>query len=470
MIESLWIAFSAAALVAVGVWFRKEQKTKEDFFLGGGCLPAWAVCVSFVAAEISVLTVIGVPAVAYNENWHYLQFYIGSVLARIAIAFLLLPAVLKSNSTTIYDFLRRRLGPGASYLSASFFLVMKLLASGVRLMAAAAAISILLDWPFGPTILFVAAVGAVAVGLGGLRAVVWGGVLQAGVLFVAGFAVVDFLLVSIDGGLTEAFHVAGSAGRLDLWVPGALWIAVLHGFFGSVAVYGTDHDMMQRLMSVRTVRSGQRALLWTILGSLVLLVILLTVGTGLFAFYEQHPEMALPADLDSILTHFSIQIMPSWLRGLLAAAVFMAAADLPLASMSAVFVEDFYRPLIRPAAPNRHYVRVGRAAVVVAAILLGLSAWLLGSHPGTLWFAFKIGGVVFGPLLGLFLHSLSTRRGKHPAAAWAAAIAAVGCLYLLWKTEQGVIQLDWSWLVLFGAFGSLGLANLIERGFPKEEA
>ncbi|MEE8424950.1 MAG: hypothetical protein V3S11_03930, partial [Elusimicrobiota bacterium] len=193
------------------------------------------------------------------------------------------------------------------------------------------------------------------------------------------------------------------------------------------------------------------------------------VGTGLFAFYEQHPEMALPVDLDSILTHFSIQIMPSWLRGLLAAAVFMAAADLPLASMSAVFVEDFYRPLIRPTAPKRHYVRVARAAAVAAAILLGLSAWLLSAYPGALWFAFKIGGVVFGPLLGLFLHSLSIRRGAHPAAAWAAAIASVGCLYLLWKTEQGVIQLDWSWLVLFGAFGSLGLANLIERGFPKEE-
>lgn len=468
MIESLWIAVSAAALVAVGVWCRKRQKTTKDFFLGGGRLPAWAVCVSFIAAEISALTVIGVPAVAYNENWHYLQFYIGSVLARLAIAFLLLPAVLKSNSATIYDFLRRRLGPGARTLSASFFLVMKLLASGVRLMAAAAAISILLDWPFGPTILLVAAVSAAAVGLGGLRAAVWGGVLQAGVLFVAGFAMVDFLLVSIDGGLGEAFHVADSAGRLDLWMPGALWIAVLHGFFGSAAAYGTDHDMMQRLMSVRSVRSGQRALLWTILGSLILLVVFLTAGAGLFAFYEQHPEMALPGDLDGILTHFAIQIMPSWLRGLLAAAVFMAAADLPLASMSAVFVEDFYRPLVRPHAAERHYVRVGRAAAVASAGLLGLSAWLLSSRPGALWLAFKIGGVVFGPLLGLFLHALSTRRGAHPAAAWAAAIASAGCFYLLWKTEQGVIGLDWSWLVLFGAFGTLGLANLIERGFGKE--
>ena len=124
---------------------------------------------------------IGVPAVAYSENWHYLQFYVGSVIARLVITFVLLPAVLRTDSTTLYGFLRRRLGKEARWVSVAFFFLLRMLASGVSLMAAAAAIGILLGWPLGPTIALFVIVGAAYIAMGGLRGVVWGNVLQAGV-------------------------------------------------------------------------------------------------------------------------------------------------------------------------------------------------------------------------------------------------------------------------------------------------
>ena len=69
-------------MVLVGLYLGREEKSTNDFFLGGRKIPWWAACLSFVATEISAVTLISVPAIAYMENWEYAQFFIGSFLAR----------------------------------------------------------------------------------------------------------------------------------------------------------------------------------------------------------------------------------------------------------------------------------------------------------------------------------------------------------------------------------------------------
>jgi len=58
-----------------------------------------------------------VPATAYSENWEYAQFFVGSSLAKLAVAFLFIPAFYPHNVTTIYEFLLHRYGQ-ASQLTA----------------------------------------------------------------------------------------------------------------------------------------------------------------------------------------------------------------------------------------------------------------------------------------------------------------------------------------------------------------
>ena len=87
-------------MVLVGLYLGREEESTADFFLGGRKIPWWAACLSFVATEISAVTLIAVPAVAYMENWEYAQFFIGSFLARIVIAFLFIPAFYHYNSVS----------------------------------------------------------------------------------------------------------------------------------------------------------------------------------------------------------------------------------------------------------------------------------------------------------------------------------------------------------------------------------
>ena len=129
-----------ALLIFVGFYTGREEKSTNDFFLGGRKIPWWAAGLAFVAAEISALTLIAVPAIAYMENWEYVQFFIGDFLARVSIAWLFIPAFYHYNCTSIYEFLKYRFGPESQIAGSILFFITRLLASGVRLMVACLAV------------------------------------------------------------------------------------------------------------------------------------------------------------------------------------------------------------------------------------------------------------------------------------------------------------------------------------------
>src|SRR5438093_2316609 len=121
---------------------------------------------------MSAVTIIAVPATAYSENWEYAQFFVGSSLAKLAVAYLFIPAFYRYNCVTIYEFLFHRFGPASQVTGSIFFFVTRLLGSGVRLMAAALAVSILVGWPMPATLALFTVVSIVYIGLGGVSAVV----------------------------------------------------------------------------------------------------------------------------------------------------------------------------------------------------------------------------------------------------------------------------------------------------------
>src|SRR4030067_2761139 len=103
---------------------------------------------------------------------------------------------------------------------------------------------------------------------------------------------------------------------------------------------------MQRLLTVEPRRESQKTMLLTPIGSFLVMIIFLFIGACLYAFYAQHPWMALPVKLDQIFPHFIEQTMPPLMRGLMLAAIVMASIDSPLGSLTSSFVTDIYRPVI----------------------------------------------------------------------------------------------------------------------------
>jgi Na+/proline symporter len=434
-----------------------------------GCLPP------FLATE-SALTIIGVPATAYSENWQYAQFFVGSSVAKLLVAFLFIPAFYRYDCTTIYEFLGHRFGPASQVAGSIFFFVTRLLGSGVRLMAATLAVSILVGWPLAGTIALFTAVSIVYIALGGVKAVVWTNVLQAGVFLGGGLLTLAFLATQLDGGLWSLYATAADAGRLsvinwgpapsdaDFWRrvltdPNIYWLALLNGVVGSMAAFGTDHDLMQRLLAVETRRQSQRTLALTPLGTLATLLIYLSIGAGLYTYYAQHPGQALPR-ADEIFPFFVHSAMPELLRGVMLTAIVLASIDSPLGSLAASF-DRHLPPPPGPGTRQRHYLRVSRVAVVVFGLILAVLAYGFSFFNQILWLAFKIGGVTFGSLLGVFLLGLLTRVHANRANVAAMVLMALSNLTLLLLAETGRIALGWSWLVILGTVGTMLLARLL---------
>ena len=84
-----WLVVAAYLLTTtlLGHVLKGKQSTIKDFFLGGRSLPWLAVSGSIIATEISGVTFIGVPGMVYaaGGNFTYLQWGIGSIIARIIV-------------------------------------------------------------------------------------------------------------------------------------------------------------------------------------------------------------------------------------------------------------------------------------------------------------------------------------------------------------------------------------------------
>jgi hypothetical protein len=94
--------------------------------------------------------------------------------------------------------------------------------------------------------------------------------------------------------------------------------------------------------------------------------------------------------------------------------------------------------------------------------MLGVLAYAFSAFDGILWLAFKIAGVTFGSLLGVFLLGLLTRRPVADAAnVVAMVVMALVNLVLLILSETGALRFAWSWLVILGTAGTILLALLL---------
>src|SRR5437867_2921533 len=205
------LAASLAALVLIGGAFSREQQGTEDFFLARRRIPWWAACLSFLATEISAVTIIAVPATAYSENWEYGQFFVGSSLAKFAVAFLFIPAFYRYNCTTIYEFLLFRFGQASQVTGSVFLFLTRLLGSGVRLMAASVAVAVLVGWPLWATIALFTVVSIAYIALGGVKAVICTNVFHAGNFLVVGDLPVAFLACRIDRAVVAMLGPAAEA-------------------------------------------------------------------------------------------------------------------------------------------------------------------------------------------------------------------------------------------------------------------
>ena len=278
-----------------------------------------------------------------------------------------------------------------------------------------------------------------------------------------------YLIRHIDGGLTTAMQTANEVELLstfnfkfDLKDASTFWAFLISGFFIGLVSFGTDQEMVQRLLTVETRRSSQKTIISTIFTVLPVYWLYLLVGTLLFVFYQQQNTSLLPPEeLKEILPHFARNVLPNGLKGMVLGAIFLASVDSPLSSLSSSFVTDIYRPLIRRGASEKHYLIVSRASVIGFGLVLAGIAAICAPVVNILWFAFQILSVTGGPMLGAFLLGLLTKRKTNLANIPAMLFSSGVCVVLLLLIQQEILKLGWCWLIVIGTGMTFVLSYLL---------
>ncbi len=416
-----------------------NQSNIRDFFLAGRSLPWPAVSGSIIATEISALTFIGVPGMVFaaNGDFTYLQWAIGSVIARVIVGMVFVRVFYEREIYSPYDYMQHRLGGGARTLGTILFFLSAILGQSVRLLVTALILDVVIDVPFVDgsgefwTCIFVIALFAVIwTWMGGMTTVIWTDVIQFGVFIFGGVFALIWICVNIDGGLAGLWSTASEAGKTRIWdlntdprVKFTLWVALFAMPFQNMAAFGTDQLNAQRMFCCKSAGDASKAIIWSSIGQLITMLMLL-VGAGLWVYYGQHPPGAevttlFERDHDYVFPVFITTVVPPGITGLILAGAFAAAIssmDSVLAALSQTSLSLFHRHEpgdTRSGKQDAQLLRWSRYSVVVWALLLAAFAvWLdtMRGNVNLVVLAFGIITYVYGPLLGMFLVALSPFR------------------------------------------------------------
>lgn len=438
LLDGIVIIIYLVAVAVFGIWSAGTQSSSTDYFLGGRNMPWWAILFSVVATETSTLTFISIPAVAYGGNLTFLQLTFGYILGRIIVAFWFLPAYVKGEMTTAYQFLENRFGSEMRKAASSTFIITRLLADGVRLFATAIPLAIIFRFAgvfeaWGDASIYLLAISVISIitliytFLGGIKAVIWMDVVQMVVYLGGALFALILMIEKMPAGFPEMMAILSDANKFTLFNwggglsfrefianPYVFWISLFGGAIFSIASHGTDQLIVQRLLATGNLKSSQKALIWSGIVACLQFAFFLFIGLMLFAFYGGAGlgELNLRTS-DEIFAKFIVDNMPAGVAGLIIASLFAAAMSSLSSSLNALASSttyDLLKPVYGADWGEDKELRVSRLTTIFWGVILTGSAFLFtwlqlseGDQPAVVELGLGIASYTYGGLLGIFI-------------------------------------------------------------------
>src|SRR5689334_6119200 len=382
-----------ALVLGIGFYLKRFAKTGEDFFLAGREMTAWVAGLAFVSANLGSLELLGWAGNAYQYGIMAAHWYwVGAIPAMVFLGIVMMPFYYISKTHSVPGYLQLRYGPEASALSAITFAVMTVLMSGVNMFAMAVVMKVVLGWNINFSIWVSSLTVGIYVAAGGLYSAIFNEVLQ---FFLIWFGA---LLIPVLG-LIETGGWSGMVARIQqnfpdqsythLWSTlghaadnpmGMHWTGIVFGLGAvlSMGYWTTDFLVVQRVLAAKDIRSAKMA---PVIGSFFKMAVpLIVILPGLLALAVL-PEHLVPESTMQAGQHSYNEVLPLMLAryfgpGLLGLGVtaliagFMAGMAGNVSAFATVWTYDIYRPFMRRAASDEHYVSMGRWCTLIG---LGIS-------------------------------------------------------------------------------------------------
>jgi solute:Na+ symporter, SSS family len=440
-VDLVIIVLYFAMVLGIGFYLRRFTKTGEDFFLAGRDMTAWIAGLSFVAANLGSLELMGWAASAYQYGILATHWYwIGAIPAMLFLAVVMMPFYYISRTHSVPGYLKLRFGEPARALSAITFGVMTVLMSGINMYSMALVMKIILGWDIHFSIWVSSLTVAIYVFLGGLLSAIFNEVLQFFLIWLGALLIPILGLVETGGWngmvhrIAQRFpgqdftHLWNGLGTFDSNPMGIHWTGIVLGL-GWVISFGywtTDFLVVQRVLSARDLRSAKMA---PIIGSVFKMALpLIVILPGLLGLAVL-PEKLVGESQAGNGAHTYNEVLPLMLArycgpGLLGLGItaliagFMSGMAGNVSAFATVWTYDIYRAFIRKDAADKHYVDVGRWCTILGVLISIGTAYLVMQFLSIMDYVQALFSFFIAPLFGTVLLGMLWKRATPQAGFW----------------------------------------------------
>ena len=454
-----------------------RKSDNETFYRGERKSPWYMLAFGLVGASVSGITFVSVPGMVMKQDMTYIQTCIGFIFGYFLVAFVLLPIYYKFNLTTIYTFLKMRLGQRSYKTGALFFLLSEMTGTALRFYVVCSILQRFVfgqfHLPFALTVVMLVALIWLYTRRGGIKTIVWTDTFQTLCMMVALLMIIYHVMDHLGMSVGEAVSAVAADSHSRIFVfddfisTQNFFKQFFSGIFIVVAMTGLDQHMMQKNLTCKTLRDAQKDL--CVGGFFFLPVNLLFLSLGvLLMILASREGIALPTDSDQLMPMFTAS---GWMGNLvlvlfsigIVAASFSGTDSALTAITTSVCVDLKERP---DDERLRRIVHLGVSALFAVFILL-FDALNSTSIIDAIYILLSY---TSGPLLGLFAYAIIMRRGVNDRLVPYICVASPLVCFAIDKATTALTgyKFGYELLMLNGLLVFLGMM-LTARGCSRQE-
>lgn len=370
------------AVVAMGLYFSKNEDTSEEYLLGGRRMPWYAVGISCLMSLLSTYSLVMVPGEIFNHGLSLWMLHLAAPVFTVLSFLLFIRFYFRLGSFTPFEYLERRYDSRVRVLIATIVLYTRGMWLAMVLFSTAKVFEGGAGWPAWVTITIVGIVGILYTVMGGLKAVIWTDVLQFFVL-IAGMGVAVFVLAkNIDGGAIGAVSYAFEHGRgptrfadpdfyvINPYVRLTFWLMLVGAIMAPLGTAASDQVNIQRLLSTSTYKESLKAQITSASIALPFTLLLWFVGLAVYSYYSQNPDPRVTAGDTAFFVFVSTKLPPP-VPGLILAAMLaavMSSLDSGINSLGTIWLKEFHEKFINKDMTDRQQVNISKIATVVIGV------------------------------------------------------------------------------------------------------
>lgn len=473
-----------AAMVLIGLIAYLRTKNLSDYILGGRSIGSFVTALSAGASDMSGWLLMGLPGAIFvagiSESWIAIGLVVGAYLNWLFVAGRLrVQTEHNGNALTLPDYFTNRFEDNSRILrifSALVILVFFTIYCASGVVAGAR----LFESTFGmsyETALWAGAAATIAYTfIGGFLAVSWTDTVQA-TLMIFALILTPVMVMIATGGMDTTFAAIElkDATNFDM-LKGATFVGVISLMAWGLGYFGQPH-ILARFMAADSVKSIPAARRISMTWMILCLAGAVAVGFFGIAYFSAHPDLAGPVseNPERVFIELAKILFNPWIAGILLSAILaavMSTLSCQLLVCSSALTEDFYKAFLRKGASQTELVWVGRAMVLLVAVI----AIALASNPenrvlGLVSYAWAGFGAAFGPVVILSVLWKGMTRNGALAGMIVGAVTVV-----VWKNWIGLVLyeiipgfiLATLAIVIFSRIGS-GPSNAMHKRFDEAE-